>query len=104
MAALTFNVQKHALLMASYPALCLAVKPSQIAESHPADGQHGFAVTAADLKPPVPTLEDRHTKFCSRTICLSGLINKRKNKTERLVLRKSTTDCQIPFVHFSILA
>lgn len=46
--------------MASYPALSLAVEAAEVAEPHPADGQYGFTVTAADLEPPVPTLENKH--------------------------------------------
>lgn len=54
---LTLNVQEHALLMAPDPAERLAVKPTQVAELHAADGQHRLAVTTTDFKTPVLTLK-----------------------------------------------
>lgn len=43
--------------MAPDPAECLAVKPTQVAEPHPADGQHRLAVTTTDFETPVLTLK-----------------------------------------------
>lgn len=61
---LTLDVQEHALLMTSDPALRLAVESTQVGEPHAADGQHGLAVTAADFKTPVLTLKTQTQTYC----------------------------------------
>lgn len=59
---LTLDVQVHALLMAPDPAESFAVKPTQVAQPHAADGQHRLAVTTPDFEAPVLTLETQtHT-------------------------------------------
>lgn len=67
---LTLNVQKHALLMTSDPAECLAVEAAEVGEPHAADCQHRLAVTAADFKAAVLPLETqthpRVAYFCRR--------------------------------------
>lgn len=60
---LTLNVQEHALLMASDPAEGFAVKSTQVAETHAADGQHRLAVTTADFEPPVLALKIKQTNI-----------------------------------------
>lgn len=65
--------------MPADPAEGLAVKPTQVAEPHAADGQHRLAVTPADFKTPVLTLKTQthqHDLLLSITTTCSAIPHK----------------------------